>query len=245
MFDFHGTRVLIAGGSSGVGLSTARLLIQCGATVVVNGRDRMKLESVQRQLGAQASVAAFDAANAEDRRRALAEIGKFDHLVVALSGGKGAGPFAQVTQADVRSGFDAKFWSHFALAQESLPYLSASGSITFVSAISARAANPGTAGLAAINSAIEGLVKPLAVELRPRRINAVSPGVVDTPWWNWMPKDQKLSAFAKFAAATPAGRVGKPEDIAQSIVFLIGNSFMTGCVLECDGGLRLVGQSLQ
>jgi NAD(P)-dependent dehydrogenase (short-subunit alcohol dehydrogenase family) len=101
-----------------------------------------------------------------------------------------------------------------------------------------------TAGLAAINSAIEGLVKPLAVELKPRRVNAVSPGVVDTPWWNWMAEDQKQAAFDKFARATPVGRVGRPSDIAQSIVFLIGNSFMTGCILACDGGLRLVGQSL-
>ena len=174
----------------------------------------------------------------------LAEIGKFDHLVVSLSGGKGGGRFVEVAPADLRSGFDGKFWLYFAFAQESLPYLSASGSITFVSAISARAANPGTAGLAAINSAIEGLVKPLAVELRPRRVNAVSPGVIDTPWWNWMDDDQKQSAFAKFAGATPAGRIGTPKDVAQSIVFLIGNSFMTGCVLECDGGIRLVGQTL-
>jgi len=244
MFNLRGTRVLIAGGSSGVGLATAELLIRCGAAVVLNGRDHVKLERVKEKLGAQASVSAFDATNSEERTRALAEIGSFDHLVVALSGGKGAGPFAEITQPDLRSGFEAKFWVHFSLAQESLAYLSQSGSITFVSAISARAANPGTAGLAAINSAIEGLVKPLAVELRPRRINAVSPGVVDTPWWNWMTESQKQAAFAKFAAATPTGRVGKPDDIAQSIVFLIGNSFMTGCVLECDGGLRLVGQSL-
>lgn len=244
MFDLHGTRVLVAGGSSGVGLSTAALLIKCGATVVLNGRDRAKLDRVKERLGAQASVAAFDAANPQERTSALARVGAFDHLVVALSGGKGAGPFAQVTPADLRSGFEAKFWVHFSLAQESLAHLDRSGSITFVSAISARAANPGTAGLSAINAAIEGLVRPLAVELRPRRVNAVSPGVVDTPWWNWMQEDQKQAAFAKFAAATPAGRVGTPEDIAQSIVFLIGNSFMTGCVLECDGGLRLVGQSL-
>ena len=244
MFDFHGTRVLIAGGSSGIGLSTAKLLIKFGAEVVINGRDRSKLDLAKRQLGLQATIAAFDAANSEDRARALADIGKFDHLVVALSGGKGVGPFAQVAQTDLRSGFEAKFWLHFLLAQESLPYLNQSGSITFISAISARAANPGTAGLSAINSAIEGLVKPLAVELKPRRVNAVSPGVIDTPWWNWMQEEQKRSAFARFAAATPVGRVGRPEDIAQSIVFLIGNSFMTGCVLECDGGLRLVGQSL-
>lgn len=244
MFDLHGSRVLIAGGSSGVGLATARLLIECGAAVVINGRDRARLESVQQQLGAQASICAFDGADSDDRARALAGLGTFDHLVVALSGGRGAGPLASLAPADLRSGFEAKFWPHFSLAQEALPYLSPSGSITFVSAISARAANPGTAGLAAINSAIEGLVKPLAVELRPRRVNAVSPGVIDTPWWNWMQADQKQAAFNKFAAATPAGRVGKPEDIAQSIVFLIGNSFMTGCILECDGGLRLVGQSL-
>lgn len=164
--------------------------------------------------------------------------------MLAISGGKGAGPFTELKPADVRSGFDAKFWTHFSLAQESLPSLSRSGSITFVSAISARAANPATAGLSAINSAIEGLVRPLAVERKPRRVNAVSPGVIDTPWWNWMPEDQKKKAFSRFAESTPVGRIGTPEDVAQAIVFVIGNSFMTGCVLECDGGLRLIGQSL-
>lgn len=244
MFELNGARVLVAGGSSGIGLAVSRLLVRCGARVVINGRDRSKLEMVQQELGDKASIAAFDATQPKDRARALAEIGPFDHLVLALSGGKGAGLFAQVEPANLRSGFEAKFWAHFSLAQESLPYLSRSGSITFVSAISARAANPGTAGLSAINSAIEGLVRPLAVELKPRRVNAVSPGVIDTPWWNWMSEDQKRESFKKFAQSTPVGRIGKPEDIAQAIVFVIGNSFMTGCVLECDGGLRLVGQSL-
>lgn len=95
-----------------------------------------------------------------------------------------------------------------------------------------------------MNAAIEGLVKPLAVELKPRRVNAVAPGVIDTPWWNWLSEEQKEATSVSFAAATPVGRIGKPEDVASAIVFLIGNSFMMGCVIECDGGLRLVGQKL-
>lgn len=83
------------------------------------------------------------------------------------------------------------------------------------------------------------MVRPLAVELAPLRINGVSPGVIDTPWWNRMPAGRKDAIFRQTAATLPVGRLGKPEDVAEAIVFVVTNSFMTGTVIECDGGGRI------
>jgi NAD(P)-dependent dehydrogenase (short-subunit alcohol dehydrogenase family) len=242
MNRLNGLRICIVGGSSGIGFETAKSLASLGAEIIISSRNKKNLEKAAAEIKGIVSIVAFDAKNEDECQRAMQSIKKIDHLVLALSGGKGGGPFSSIESADLKKAFEGKFWPHFSLAQKSLPYLSQSGSITFVSAGSARAALPGTAGLSAVNSAIEGLIKPLAVELKPLRINAVSPGVIDTPWWDSFPENQKHAMFKKFATITPVGRVGKPQDVAEAIVFLITNSFMTGCVIECDGGLRLGGQ---
>jgi NAD(P)-dependent dehydrogenase (short-subunit alcohol dehydrogenase family) len=169
---------------------------------------------------------------------AFGRIGSFDHLVLAASGGRGAGPFATLAAADLRSGFEAKFWVQWNCAQAALPNIAKSGSITFVAAASARTANPGTSGLAAINGALCAMILPLARELAPIRVNAVSPGVIDTPWWDSRPKEMKEAFFSASAKSLPVGRVGRADEVGKAILALAENGFITGVVLDVDGGLR-------
>jgi NAD(P)-dependent dehydrogenase (short-subunit alcohol dehydrogenase family) len=159
--------------------------------------------------------------------------------VIAVSGAAGSGEFRQLNLAELRHGFEAKFWAHVAIAQASLETLQHDGSLTFITAGSARAALPGTAGLAAINGALHAIVPTLALELRPLRVNAVSPGIIATPWWDRVPEGFRNEIFTQTAASLPVGRVGQPEDVAQAIVFLIQNGFVTGTIIDCDGGGHL------
>jgi NAD(P)-dependent dehydrogenase (short-subunit alcohol dehydrogenase family) len=230
---------VIVGGSSGIGLATARHLLASGARVTITGRNQARLVEARRQLSPEAQVVPMDASAADALPAQFAQIGKFDHLVLALGSGKGVGPFATVSLAEVKHGFEEKVYAHFATAQAALPFLNPKGSLTFVSGVSALAAVPGTAGIGAANAAVAQLVPILSVELKPLRVNGVSPGVIDTPWWDAFPEEQKQAMFKDYAAKTPVGRVGRPEDVAQTIAFLIGNGFMTGHMLVCDGGLRL------
>src|ERR1700722_1996507 len=230
---------VVVGGSSGIGLATAHRLLASGARVTVTGRSQTRLVEARRQLGPEAQAVPMDASAADALPAQFAQIGKFDHLVLALGSSKGVGPFATVSLGGVKLGFEEKVYAHFATAQAALPFLNPTGSLTFVSGLSAHAAAPGTAGIGAANAAVAQLVPILAVELKPLRVNGVCPGVIDTPWWAVVPDEQKQAMFEGYAARTPVGRVGRPEDVAQTIAFLIGNDFMTGHTLICDGGLRL------
>ncbi|WP_248927974.1 SDR family oxidoreductase [Paenibacillus hamazuiensis] len=234
-----GQRAIVMGGTSGIGLAAARLLVEEGAEVVVAGRDGAKIDAALQLLGPKARGEQVDASSADDLKAFYSRQSGFDHLVITVSGAKGAGNFRELPLNELRGGFEAKFWPQIMSAQLSLDTINSNGSITFLTAISARNVSPGISGLAAINAAIEAMVPILAVELAPLRVNAVSPGVVDTPWWNWLPEEQRAAALKFYEDQAPVGRVGQPEDIAKAICYLIDNTFVTGTVLEVDGGLRL------
>ncbi|HWR39195.1 MAG TPA: SDR family oxidoreductase [Patescibacteria group bacterium] len=232
-------KVVIIGGTSGIGYAAAQKFHHENFAVVIAGRDPEKLKSALQNFSHDTSGFAVDAASPAAIKNLYDSIGPFDHLILSLSGAKGAGPFATLDLDDLRQGFAAKYWVQVLAAQMALPYLHAEGSITFVTAVSARMANPGTAGLAAINGALECMVPTLALELAPLRINAVSPGVVDTPWWNCLPSEQRQATFEQYSQTAPLRKIGQPENLAEAIYALATNSFITGQILAVDGGLRL------
>jgi NAD(P)-dependent dehydrogenase (short-subunit alcohol dehydrogenase family) len=231
--------VAVLGGSSGIGLATAGALQARGARVTIGGRSQERLAVAAKELGGNVHAVAVDAEDAASLGRFFAETGAFDDLVVTVTRRGGAGPAAGLADADLLGAFAGKSVAHLRAVALALPRLAHDGSVTLVTAGSAQAALPGTAALAAVNGALEAAVRPLAVELAPRRVNAVSPGVIETAWWDEVPEDARREAFKTFAERAPVGRNGTPEDVAAAIVALVENGFITGVVLPCDGGLRL------
>ena len=235
-----GQKLVVLGGTSGIGLEVARAAAARGARVVIAGRDRIRADAACASLAGEAVAHALDAGDRSALDAFFDEVGPVDHLVLTLSGGEGGGEFASLDLQALRRGFEAKFWPQLETVQAALPALAPAASVTFVTAVSARIARPGTTGLAAINGALEAMVGGLARELAPRRVNAVSPGVIDTAWWSQAPAAVRQVVFEEQARTLPVGRVGQPEDVAQSVLFMATNGFTTGSIVECDGGLHLL-----
>jgi NAD(P)-dependent dehydrogenase (short-subunit alcohol dehydrogenase family) len=232
-----GQHVVVIGGSSGIGLATAALAAARGARVTIAARDPGKLEAVAASTGARAT-AVVDATSRPALDRFFADIGEVDHLVLSIATGGGAGAFGELDLATLRRAIEGKLMACLETLQAALPTLRGDGSVTFVTAASARAAAPGTAGLAANNGALNAAVAPLAAELAPMRVNAVCPGIVATPIFERWPPELR-QRFEHRARAMPAGRPGRPEEIAEVILLCLANAFVTGAVIDCDGGLRL------
>lgn len=236
-------RVVVIGGGSGMGLSVAEKLVAEGADVLIAGRSEERLRAARVNLGVnRVEIATVDIGERSQVAAMFAGAGRLDHVVVTAAD-LPYGPVAKLTEADLMRAVRSKLLGPLFVAQESAARLQPGGSITFTSGIAARRPMRGGSAAAALNSGLEGLVRALAVELAPIRVNAVSPGWTDTPIWDGMAgmtAAKKQEAFAGMAARLPAGRIGRPADIAEAVVFLMKSGFSTGTVLDVDGGHRLV-----
>ena len=234
-----GQAAVVVGGSSGIGLATARELLSQGATVTIAGRSEERLVNAQTELGSGVKTQILDCADDAAVAAFFESHSSIDHLVVSLAGGASLGPFTDVPVQGFRDTFEGKFWPYLSAMHHGAKALSAQGTLTIVTGASAIAAVPTASALGAVNGALEGMIKTLAVELAPRRVNAVSPGLTDTAAWSRIPDDIRKGMYAQSAADTPAGRIGQPEDVAEAVLACITNGFLTGLVLPCDGGKRL------
>ena len=236
--SLDGKRVVVVGGSSGIGLASARALAGHGARVVIAGRSADKLEAARRSIPVPVEARPLNMMDDASIESFFAAIGGLDHLVITASEAA-LGRFLEIDTAAARRFFDSNFWGPYAVARRAAPRSSPDGSITFFSGAAGSRASPGFSCGSAVNAAVETLSRTLAVELAPVRVNTISPGLVETPVWESLfSVAEKEALFADTAAKLPSRRIGRPEEIADAVLFLIRNAYTTGTTLFVDGGYR-------
>ena len=226
-----GKKVVVVGGSSGIGLATAELAKSEGADIVVASRNAERLQAVADKVGATAIPT--DVTNDDSVANLFHKCGPVDHVVVTAAQLR-SGPFKSVSMDDVRSTMEGKFWGAWRVARAA--DIRPGGSLTLVSGFLSIRPRPNSAIVGAANGAIESLARSLALELSPVRVNAVSPGIIDTPIRAAMPEAARRDMLAETAAALPVGRVGVGADIARQILAFMTIGFATGSIVYIDGG---------
>jgi NAD(P)-dependent dehydrogenase (short-subunit alcohol dehydrogenase family) len=226
-----GKKVVVVGGSSGIGLATAELAKREGAAVIIASRNAARLDAIAEKMNAIAI--ATDVTKDESVENLFRRTGPVDHVVITAAQLR-TGPFKTVSMDDVRSTMESKFWGAWRVARAA--EFRPGGSLTLVTGYLSVRPRPNSVIVGAVNGALESLAKGLALELAPVRVNAVSPGIIDTPIRAAMPEDARRDMLAKAAAALPVGRVGLGEDIAQQILAFMTIGFATGSIVYLDGG---------
>lgn len=227
--DIRNRKAIVLGGTSGIGLATARKLASGGAEVVAASRNPGKAGEVPIRLRA------CDARDAGALADLFAEEAPFDILVNAATGGERAiGPFLEMDMDGFKASFD-KLWSYANTVRYGTPHMSPEGTIVLVSGSPARKPRAGQIALSSVGAAVEAFARAAAREIRPRRINVVSPGIIDTPMIS-ASGEARTEIYRKMTSGNVIPRPGKPEEVADAILFVIANEFVTGTTVDVDGG---------
>ena len=230
--SLHGKKVLVVGGSSGIGAAAAKAFAQLGAVVTIASRDPARVNA-DATPGAHVRTEALDITDTAAVDAFCARIGQFDHVVISAAK-TATGPVRALPLADAQAAMDSKFWGAYRVARSI--DIAPGGSLTFVSGYLSVRPNASSVLQGAINAALEALARGLALELAPVRVNAVSPGLIATPLWDKLAPDARDAMYAGAAQRLPARRVGQPEDVANAIVYLAATPYATGSTVLIDGG---------
>ena len=228
--SLSGKTIIVIGGSSGIGAAVAQAVLARGAKVVVAGR-RLASSSAN---GLRSEP--VDVTDSASLKQLFETVGRFDHLVYTSGPSVRAKALIETDLNEAQDNFDVKLWGALRAIQHALPFMHEQGSITLTSGQLGRKLAAGQFIKTGINAATEALGKQLAKELAPRRVNVISPGVIDTPAYAGLGEEQRLAMFAKAGQGLPVGRVGQAEEVAAGYVLAMENGFMTGAVVDIDGG---------
>jgi NAD(P)-dependent dehydrogenase (short-subunit alcohol dehydrogenase family) len=232
-------RVVVIGGSSGIGYEVARQASAVGARLTIVGRDQAKLAAAAERIHGTVTTAVVDAHDEIALAAFFAGLERVDH-VVSLVGDSMAGGFLTTPPETMRHVLHSKFWTNWMIGRHAVPKLRAGGSLTFTSGTGGRAHEISASYVA--NLGIGALVQGLASELAPRiRVNAVAPTFMGpgTAFWRDVPIDDLATAVAGFAESVPLSRLATVEEVASTYLHLMNNGFTTGQVLAVDGGVML------
>jgi len=238
MQDLSGQKVVVIGGTSGIGLATAINAAELGAQVWAVGRSSENIERARTVAGDSLHYAQLDVHKLEDFEALFQLTGKIDHLVAAATGAnRTMKPFMEQSAEQFSEAFN-KFWGYTNTVRQGVPHLNAQGSITLVSGTPARKCNPGMSSVSCVGNAVEGLGRALALELAPIRVNVVAPGVISTGMFDWM-GEKKEEILGGMTQQIPLARAGQPWEVANAIIFFMTTTYTTGTCVDVDGGQML------
>jgi NAD(P)-dependent dehydrogenase (short-subunit alcohol dehydrogenase family) len=238
--SLNGKKVVLLGGSAGIGLATAKAVADEGATLIIVSSNQQRIDNALKELPEGSKGYAIDLTNEQQVQNFFIQLGKFDHLVYTAGENLQLNTLTDTAVADAKQFFNVRYWGAFTAVKYASPHINAGGSITLTGGVASLRPGSGWSLGASICAAMEGFTRAMAIELAPVRVNLVSPGVVRTDLWANMTDTDREDMYTHLGNTLPVKFVADAADIAQSYLYLIRQQYSTGQIVVADGGYVLV-----